>query len=429
MIRPLVTLARAALRQPLRALAVVALLALIALGAGVAGLRWWLGAQERAVRTAMERRDYDGARERLTSALRFDPHSRDLNFLMGRLARLAGQNAEAERALDVARRYGAPAEAVALERTLLQVQQGQLPLPTEVSLRNYVNARHADSVYILEALTEAYMRSYRLKDALDCLDLWLEERPDDVAGLMSRGWVRERQDNLEGARDDYRRAAEAAPERAEPEVRLGQILLFLESNQEARDVLERAWRRHPGDPAAGLALAQSHARFGQFDEARRLLDGLLADAPREAPFLLERGRLALQEGEPAAAEPWLRKAAELLPNDYQTNYVLSQCLRRRGKEAEAKALDAKVERIQADMKRMRGLTDQLQGRPHDANLRCEIANIFFRGGERREGLLWLQAALQIDPRSRVAHEALARYYEENGDAAQAAQHRAAALGN
>lgn len=421
-------LLRHAVRQPLKALAVVALLAVIVIGLGLAGLRAWAHHLERSAREAIGRRDYDRAQEQLQAALRLRPHSPDLLLLRARLTRMLGQYDQADRALDAARQYGASAEAVSLERGLLRVMQGQMTVPQEVALRNLVNAGHPDTVFILEALTQAYTRSYRLKDARDCLDVWLQERPDDYPALMARGWVFERQLLFDRARDDYRRAAQVAPDPTEAELRLGQALLELGDNQAALPVFQALAERHPNHPAIGLGLVQSHLKLAQLDEAQALLDRLLADHPREAPLLLERGNLALQQGDPEAAEPWLRKAAELLPHDYQTNYVLWQCLRQRGKHEEAKQVDARVRQLQEDAEKMRALTDQLQGRPTDASLRLEIARIFLRNGEKREGLLWLQAALQLEPQNRAVHRALARYYEEKGDHAAAAPHRAAADG-
>jgi Tfp pilus assembly protein PilF len=424
---PLVSrLLRGLTRRPGRAVAIAALLLVIGLGASAGAMHLWVWYDLRAARRALERRDYDEARDLVAACLRRRPRSGELHLLRARIARQAGAYPEAERALGAAQKYSAPKEDLSLERALLRAQQGELTHDLEAHLRDRVNRDDPESLLILEALARGYMRNYRLADARLSLDLWLQQRPDDVQALLGRGWVFERLEDFPKARDDYRRAAALAPDRPEPETRLGLVLLQLGQPEEAREVFERAWGRRPGDPVLGLGLAQSYARLGRFDEARELLDRVAAERPRDPSLLLERGNLALQQGDPADAEPWLRRAVELLPHDYQANYALWQCVNRLGKEEEARDLDAQVKRIQEDLVRMRSLTERLQSRPYDAGLRSEIGRLFLRHGEKGEGLLWLQAALRLDPGHRETHEALARHHEESGEPDLAAHHRTAA---
>jgi len=49
--------------------------------------------------------------------------------------------------------------------------------------------------------------------------------------------------------------------------------------------------------------------------------------------------------------------------------------------------------------------------------------LFLRSGQVREGLRWLQSALQEDPRYQQTHQALMEYYESIGDEVHAAAHR------
>ena len=50
--------------------------------------------------------------------------------------------------------------------------------------------------------------------------------------------------------------------------------------------------------------------------------------------------------------------------------------------------------------------------------------IFLQTGQAKEGLRWLNSALQEDPGYRPTHQALMEYYESIGDEEQAAWHRA-----
>jgi tetratricopeptide (TPR) repeat protein len=410
------------------ALGVLFLVGCTAVGLWLGGRQVWAEYHFRAGRTALERRAYDEADAHFGQALGVRPADGRVHFLRARLARQAGNYPEAERRLERCRKLGFAGEDVILESLLVPAQQGEMTVLIEERLRGMVNADHPDSPYILEALSRGYMRNYRLNDARDCLNVWLELRPDDTQALLGRGWVLERLDQFEKAADDYRRAAAVAPDLPEVEMRLGQVLLLAGTPHEALPSLERAVARRPDDPEAGVALAQCLARLSRHDEARDLLDCLAGKHPSAGPVLLERGALEVQAGRPADAEPWLRKALAAMPNDYQANYSLAQCLRQQGKDADARGYQARATEIETDLVRMRDLTDTLQRRPYDAELRCEIGQLFLRHGEPREGEMWLQSALRIQPGHRGANEALAKHYEARGDGDQAAKHRRLAEG-
>jgi tetratricopeptide (TPR) repeat protein len=411
-------------RRPGRALAAAALLLVLGAAGYAEARQLWAQYHDSAARAALDRRELDRARAHLDACLRVWPRDPELALLQARLARQADLYAEAERRLDDCRRLKAAPEAVALEQAMLRAQQGDLTPDLEASLRACVDQGRGDPVLILEALSRGYSHTYRLPQALSCLDQWLRRRPDDVQALLGRGWVHERLHRYEKARDDYRRAAALDPGREEPALRLAQVLLLLgESPEEAAAIFERLRRRPSGNPASAVGLAQCCARMGRTEEAEQLLERLAAEHPQDAQVLLERGNLALQRGEATEAEPWLRRAAALAPSDYQVNYALFQCLHSRGEEAEAGALRARVRQMEADLLRMDALTEELQRRPYDAALRCEIGQLFLRNGEPREGELWLKGALQVDPGHRPAHQALARYYEGRGEPDLAARHR------
>jgi predicted Zn-dependent protease len=425
--RPWIAVWDAVRRRPGRVGAAAVLLLVIAAAGYVAAYQVSAEYHYHAALRALERRDLDQAGSHLDRCAAAWPRNPEVVLLQARLARQAGLYAEAERRLEDCRRVKVAPETVALEHAMLRAQQGDLTPDLEATLRACVDQGRGDPVLILEALSRGYSHSYRLHDARACLDDWLRRRPDDVQALLGRGWVYERLHQYEKARDDYRRAVDLDPEREEPALRLAQVLLLLgQSPPEAAAIFERLWRRPSRNPAAALGLAQCWSKMGRTEEAQRLLNELAADHRRDAQVLFERGNLALQKGEAGEAETWLRQAAALVPHDYQVNYALLQCLHAQGRADEARALQTRVRQLEADLRRIEDLTDDLQKRPYDPALRCEIGELFLRNGEPQEGALWLKSALQVEPAHRPAHEALARYYEERGEPGLAAQHRRAA---
>jgi len=156
---------------------------------------------------------------------------------------------------------------------------------------------------------------------------------------------------------------------------------------------------------------------------RGTLAGASGSDATVAAILNERGRLALDEGEPAQAESWLRQAVARAPYDRQANYNLYQCLRQRGRANEANQCRAALERIDADLKRIDTVLRAVLKAPSDASLRSEAGVIFLRNGEPQKGLRWLALALQEDPGYLPAHQALAEYYDHAGQPDLAARHR------
>jgi Tfp pilus assembly protein PilF len=49
--------------------------------------------------------------------------------------------------------------------------------------------------------------------------------------------------------------------------------------------------------------------------------------------------------------------------------------------------------------------------------------IFLRNGREKDGVAWLQTALQVDPSHAATHQALADYFERKGMKSEAAEHR------
>jgi tetratricopeptide (TPR) repeat protein len=372
------------------------------------------GQHRRAAEQALVDGQLATARAHLALCLEVWPNSGEIHFLAARAARRDGAYDQARRHLEACRRLAWPAEAIALERALLEAEEGQ-PNPVEVYLLSCVHKDHPDSVLILEALTRGYLKSFQLMRALECLDLWLHRQPDMLQALVWRGEVLERLDRYDAALDDLRRAVHLAPERDEPRLRLARLLARARRPQEALPHYEYLYERRPGDAEVLLGLAACQRRVGNREDARQMLDQLLMAQPRHAQALSERGLLALEAGQPAEAEAWLRRAVAVTPYEREAVYALTQCLfRQKGKDAEAQQWLARLERIDTDLKRMTDLMERINRSPRDPKLRTEAGVLLLQNGQEKEGLRWLQSALKLDPHHQPALQALADYFERQG---------------
>jgi Tfp pilus assembly protein PilF len=311
----------------------------------------------------------------------------------------------------------------ALEGAMLKAASGELADTEDLLLRE-VDRGSAEAVQILEALAQGYIRTYRLGNAMHCLDRLLEREPDHVRALIWRASLWQSAGNDAGAEADYRRAVDAQPDHVGARCRLGEFLLRHTQGEEALSQYEYLRQRPGGDqPIVLLGLARSHRQLGATDSARQVLDNLLARYPHEGDALIERGKLALETESPAAAEGWLRRAVADSPFSGQANYLLAQSLRQQGKDDEAGEFDAAQERIESDRKRLELVVAQVGKTPSDPALRREAGQICLRNGKEREGLRWLFSALAQDPQDGPTHAALADYYERAGKPDLAVKHR------
>jgi tetratricopeptide (TPR) repeat protein len=449
----------------MRTLAVLVLLAVSALGIAVGGYVlydwiWGTGYAMRAAERAMKQRDFVAAEGYVARCLAARPNKPEVQLLAARIKRRAifpilpggadGPGAcltagrvryggSSEDVLHHLARYaelGGLTELLDLEQSLLRAQAGEWGTIVESGdhittvehvLQSWVQDNHPDSPLILEALVKGYLQSYRLAEALKCLNLWLQ-RQEDIQAHFWRAWILERLgDSAEGLKD-YQKALALNPEHDKVRQRVGEILLRLSGPSEAIKHYELLRQRQVSNPAVILGLAQCRKALGASDEARRLIDGLLAEHPDYVPGLVERGKLALDNVQLDAAERFFRAAVRLAPYDPLANYNLYLCLLRRGQKAEARALAQKRERIEKDMNRMDQLSREIARKPHEASLRCEAGTILLRNGLKEDGRRWLLSALREDPSHAPTHAALGEFYEKEGNQALAAFHRRLAVG-
>jgi predicted Zn-dependent protease len=395
-------------RRPRRFAFTVTLLALAGLSVYAGGRYFWRYYQCHAAQQALHRRDFAAARALLTRCLQSWPEDAELCLLAAQAARRDGDYEEADKLLGQCQQLGGDRGAIELERAL-GISQGGDPARVEDYLLARQQKKPAEADLILEALAQGYLKTHRLPEALHCLDRWLERQPENVQALLWRGQVLERWNDLEEAVASYRRAVAADPGHDKARRLLALALVRSDRAGEAVALLDSLRQQYTEDAEILLGLARGRRCLGQLDEACRLLDEVLTAQPNNAEALSERGKLALQTGRVAEAEAALRRALALAPYDRETNYTFYLCLRQQGREDEAARILQTVERIRADLQRVSELRQQVAAAPHNASLRCEAGLIFLRNGQTREGLRWLQSALQIDPSHAEARRALARY--------------------
>jgi len=96
---------------------------------------------------------------------------------------------------------------------------------------------------------------------------------------------------------------------------LGSVLARLGQWDEARQILERAHRREPGDPNVQSNLGWVYANLGRLGEADALLESAILQQPQEASAHGNLGWVRLRAGDPAGALQALSMAQRLQPDN------------------------------------------------------------------------------------------------------------------
>lgn len=226
---------------------------------------------------------------------------------------------------------------------------------------------HKDRKHVLTHVcnARAFLVWRRSSRALEHVQAALAVAPNDAEALLALADLQRTQGDLEAARKSYERAAAAAPQNPAPQLGLGLTLDAMKQPEPARAALREALRLDPTDPqlqfelgqrsdgaraivllrsavtgrpdwpAAKLELARAQLRSGDADSAERALQALLRHDGNNAAARAEHGAALLQLNRPREAELELRKAVELVPNDYDASFTLARLYERTGRPDDA----------------------------------------------------------------------------------------------
>jgi predicted Zn-dependent protease len=366
----------------------------------------------RAARAETERYHTSQAIRHLQVCMGVWPEDPDVLLLAARVVRRANRYPEAERLLEKYQQARGLDEAGSLEQLLLSAER-RVDQVADLCWHR-VQEGHPHKALILEALVRGYLRQYRLGEARLCLDYWRQSEPENAHTYCLEGLLHiDYAHAVSAAEESYRRALELDPDHEEARIGFAVTLLTANKYQEAVGHLEELRRRQPDNLSVQVGLAECRAASGDVAEAMRLVDDVLSRQPELAAALTLRGRLALEDGQPAEAETWLRRAVARNPSDVRARYSLILCLLQNGKEEERREQQRQLDQLEHDEKRLNDIvTKEIAQRPRDPALHFSVGQLLLRGGNREEGLRWLHSALQLDPQYAPARQALAEYQQK-----------------
>lgn len=394
------------------------------LGIALLGCEGWANWHERAARKALAEEEFGEARRHVELALEIHNRRASTNLLAARIERAAGDYSKAEQYLIRCKELDGVTESLQMEWLLLRCERGEVD-ELAPALLDAVAQGHAASAEILESMARVYMTQTRYLEALGILDKWLALTPDSPRALDWRGWVNNQLDHRGQAIDDYERALQLRPGRSNVRLRLAELFIDSTRHPEALPHLEQLRSEQYADLDVLVGLAACRVVQGRIDEARQLLDEVLAANPNHFAALRQRGNLEREAGQYAEAERWLRRALDQKPLDPLARYSLHlTLLAQPDRQAEAEQERLRWERDRQVTSRLTRLVrTELLAHPNDPDLAAEAGELLLRLGEDRRGLYWLNKALSIAPEHVASHRTLCAYYERTNDTVRADEHR------
>lgn len=262
-------------------------------------------------------RNAEAARD-LDEVLRMLPREPRANYLRAVLAQREGKTAVQREALKQVTDLldPVPLEAVRYRPQMLLLNAlAHYELGQREKARGYLEGlqRVQPQTPAAKLLAQIHLQDGEASRAVSVLEAYLKVAPGDGQALTL----------LASSHMALGRSARAislmqealrAQDRPEHQAMLGIGLLSSGQREPAREALEAAWRKDPGQVQAGVALAGMYLRAGQPRQAVEIADVLARNAPEHAGYQDLRGMALARAGQLPAARAAFERAAALDPN-------------------------------------------------------------------------------------------------------------------
>lgn len=373
---------------------------------------WWLRErQTAAIRELIADGRLDVAVRQLEQLHRSRRDDAQTCFLLAVATRRLGEFRRAERLFDEALRLRWPAPDVKRQRVLMAAQLGD-PREAEALLPVLLEQGADDDLaeQFYEALSEGYVRAYRLREAWKSLVFWSEWRPRAAKPRLLKGAIHERLDDLPGAVAEYRELLAAHPDHLEGRVRLAQTLLRMNEVDAALAEFDSLGADPPDSPELWLCWGACLRRLGRSDEARvkfQRLEGRSLNAEQQSAVQAELGELELAQGDYPQAVARLEKAVERDPREPRLQFALARAYQLSNQPERAESHRQRHAELRQQSERLHEVTRRLIDDANNVELRLEAAMILRAQGFETDARGWLMSILQIDPQNAAARHAIA----------------------
>jgi tetratricopeptide (TPR) repeat protein len=376
----------------------------------------------------------------LLTAVEIAPDRAEVQFLVGKTYRRMGRFDKAAWHLDRARRLGWPEEDVLREQLLGSIQAGDIdrlvPQVQEL-LSSDLPDDMAEEAY--EAMVKGYLGTYRMIEAIPVLDYWVEWRPQSKQPRLWLADIGERLLKHDEAIGQYREILKFEPECVEARAKLARMLL---QRNQVDEALAEYQKCKPEEPArqfdVQIGIAECYYRLGDQNTAiaEQMLEKLLQSGElagqQEMRALTLMCQVLLQDPTAAGQDVFERvvqmasRALDIDPFSIETHYVLAQGLNFLDRKDEANLHLKRHRELRQTMRNVAEKSRDLVKNPANVQIRYELGLLVYDQGSTAEASVWWESCLNYDPDYLPAHQKLAQYYRDTGNAAKAAKHAAKA---
>lgn len=384
-----------------------------------------------SARESLRQRNLPAAESALEWARWLAPKNGEIALLEARIRRKQGRIEEAMECLKQARELGQEEKAVKREEVMMAAQIGRMH-EAEQHLEAILDSPEGDTQEICQAFVSGYILTCRFESAMQMINAWQADFPDDPEPRYMRGLIQKQLKNWQEAEDELLAAVTLDPTHGDAILLLADVLMSREHPQQALDWYQYFRSSQPRHPEAEIGAAKALRILGRPEEARTIIDNLLQQDSSNALAQVEMGELELAAGRYDEAVEWMQQASDRRPNDISILFRLAAALSAAGRPNEALPHFNRAEAAKTALGRVSDLTRQIYSTPNDLAARTELGKILIEQGSTREGVFWLKSVFDFDPHNRQAHEALAGYYESRRSvdprfAELAAEHRRLAM--
>jgi tetratricopeptide (TPR) repeat protein len=329
--------------------------------------------------------------------------TRDRDWLKVREALVAGRDPVMLVAgADAARSKVSPERALKLYNEAARLDPGNRDAQLGRAAIFAASGRHAEAA-------AAYRTAIRLAPEdpgpYEELSRLPELAPEERARLLIQaGDLRAERLELKRAQRAYRQASELDGNAvASTRGRAGELHERVGNRSEALLAYQEAVSLDPGDTEALVGLGRTRRYLEDYAGAEQALLAALAIRPNHQPALEALGTVLVESSRPAEAIPHLEKAVSLEPSDARSRRSLARAHRAAGNPEAA----------------LEVLTPGAVAASDRVILLQETSAVHASEGRLDEAELHLQKAIAIEPEDPPLRVALAKVYEQKGDAAAA----------
>lgn len=386
------------------------------------GAGWCLNS---VIAKLISQRDYENAESWLSLCEKFRCSTPHTMLLKARLYRKQLRIKEVGDLLQEAGTAGVDKSRIRKEFVLLEAQTGRIRNVVD-ELNTMLVQETEDGAEICEAYVNGAMMIGATDVAMTILPVWKQEYPQDPQPHYAEARILEYQGDIPGAIRELETAISRDPRHWPSLYALSRVLHSENRIEDALKHLAQATAMQK-NAAPGLLQAKCLRALGKLKEAHELLIPLtklerkdvlqsfsmVGEPERGLQIEYELGTLEAALGNHAEARQWLDKVLADDPNHLDARYARAISLRELGERQLAEEELAEVHRIRTLLTEIDKLVDVINRNPEQPHLeeRCRIGELFIKYANARQGVFWIQEALNRDPRYRPAHKILADYYD------------------